>query len=479
MRPNAKWSWLGLGMVILALLVVRGFRTDDSRGVVRLKDRSTVRLLQLTRGTTHEYNLPFWRKWLEKVGWVSSSGVMEARLTSPKPEVWVWLQQQFSPANSNALGDAPRVRLVDSQGAYLAHEEYFISQDQRKRIFVVRLPQLPPSEHQVWIEFPDGVGENRIRVPPPYVGRAAPPRQPQPLPASIKSQEFEFELQKLAIVDGGVWIHEGVEYPLLQIQPRSQFYEDGRPSNNWVIEEYWLEDPYGNRYDPTHPPPWHYPYWLFCATVYPSYKASSISPRAWRSSWISRRRGVDTPINARVRQAGITLELLGVFENPQFTLQVDPTLPNQYRVLSPSRATLRNQRGSSFAKLVPAGQGMWQVRTEEPILIWRIELPLTGAWSWRLGSNGAIIFNGHAINILLQDERGRLFRAPATLAAVDTDSSIIGLVKLNPSALASGRFRVIVDTHPPRTIRIPIAPLDKEQVLKMWSLQGWGRSILR
>ena len=486
MRPNAKWGLLGLGIVILALLLAQWFRMGDSNRVVLLKDGSTLRLLKITRGKTHGYTPPLWRKWLERFGWAEPyQGAVGISQTSPQPEMWVWLRRRLPSPNPNpwVIPLLP-VRLVDSQGAYLPVEvEYStILRNSRETIFAVRLPRLPSSERQVWLEFLDKDQRHRIPVPPPYLGSTAPSplMQPQPLPVQLKIQEFEFELQKLAIVDAGARVFEDIEYPLLQIEPRVRFSENGRPSDNWVIEDYWFEDPYGNRYSPTLPPPWHYPYWLFCATVYPSYKASSISPRAWRSSWISRRRGADTPINETINRAGTTLELLGVFEYPQFTLQVDPTLPNKYRVLSHSRAQQTHQRSSEYGGISDVGKDRWQVRMGTPLLILRINLPLAGSWSSKLGKDGAFIFKDQAFHIFLQDERGRLHRAPVTVAeeSGNYDSYVI-FAELDPRALDSGRFRVIVDAHPPRTIRIPIAPLDKEQVLKMWPLQSWGRPILR
>ncbi|MFN3690131.1 MAG: hypothetical protein ACK4UU_04315 [Fimbriimonadales bacterium] len=480
MRPYAKKGLLGLGIVILALLLVRWLRADAPNRFVQLKDGSTVRLLQITRGTTHTYTPPRWREWLERIGWTHpSQGIKGARFTSAQPEVWVWLHQRIPSANPNSpWGIAlPRMRFVDSQGAYLpAQPDYFtLIGSPTERIFVVRLPRLPSSERQVWLEFLDESKRRRLLVPPPYVGISAPPLKPQPLPARFKTQEFEYELQRLAIVSGGVWIIEEEEYPLLQIEPRSRFYENGKPSNNWVITEYWLEDPYGNRYDPTRPPPWHYPYWLFCATVHPSSDAPLNPERAWRSRWISRRRGADTPVQATIRQSGVVLDLLGVFEYPQLVLQVDSLSSNQYQVVSHSHKTPRNQQGHSVSSFSHAGKVRWDVQVEPPFLIARIRLPLA-ATSWQMGKDGAFIFNDQAIYIFLQDERGRLSQALPVLFSEGADNtSLLAVWNIDPTALADQRFRVIVDIRAPRKIRLPIAPLDKAQVLKLWSPEATSR----
>jgi hypothetical protein len=478
MKPRTKRLWWVLSVGLIVLLALWWMVSDSAQRVVRLDDGSTVRVVGITRGMQHGYTPPFWRAWLERWGWAEPySGMQGLFITTPEPKMFVWLQRRFPDSQSNRK--LISVRLFDHKGAYLPVEAQMPELwNSREEIFGVQLPYLPADSGPVWLEFeyvPNRNSRRRLRINPPFVSRPAPTLKPQPLPARVKTPQFEAELERLEIKQKGMTHFWGsVEHHSASIIARLHIYEDGKRTNNWTATEEWLEDPYGNRYALWQAPPWHYPYWVYCAKLYPVGKARLSNREVWRSDWIQLRPRTDTLLNATTTQHGLTIGVQGVFLRANQVFEVDASDPKRYRV-RPARVPLSRKLNEILpVEIISEGRARVRVRTKIPLLLFHLHLPPNGAYSYssrpnELSDETRFVYEGYEIFVFLQDEQGRIYPAPVDFCEQYAPStSVLAVVRLDsvPSTVRRGRVGIAV--CPPQEIRLPIPPLSKEQVQKVW-----------
>lgn len=483
MKPRTKRLWWGLGVGLVVLLALWWMVSDSAQRVVRLDDGSTVRVVGVTRGTQHGYTPPFWRAWLERWGWAEPySGMQGLFITTPEPKMFVWLQRRFPDSQSNRK--LISVRLLDHKGAYIPVEAQMPELwNSKEEIFGVQLPYLPADSGAVWLEFeyvPNRNSRRRLQINPPFVSRPAPTLKPQPLPARVKTPEFEAELERLEIKQNGIahmnlFDGSNLEYNSPILSARLHIYKDGKRTNEWRAIEEWLEDPYGNRYTLWQAPPWHYPYWVYCAKLYPVGKARLSNREVWRSDWIQLNSGTDTPLNAITKQHGLTIGVLGVFQRANQVFEVDASNPKRYRVRS-ARVLPSRKLDEIFPVEIKSAGGVrvWQVHTKTPVLLFHLHLPPNGAYSYSIrpdehSDETRFVYKGYEIFVFLQDEQGRIYPASVVFCQQDARyTSVLAAARLDSVPSTVRRGRVGIAACPPQEIRLPIPPLSKEQALKVW-----------
>ncbi|MCS7300599.1 MAG: hypothetical protein NZ556_03490 [Fimbriimonadales bacterium] len=268
-----RYLWIGLGLVLVGLFVYSWFRALDNpyRKVIGLSDGSTVRVIGISVGKQPELHPRG-----EPLSGLLGRQRRSLRLweTFPEPVIVVWLAQDAGrPVANPVLGlrATMDVCVVDSKGACLPAGVQFVGFDGVGEMnWAVILPYLPPTERTVELRFRDPESKRTVRLTLPRLQRPDPPAlKPQPLPARVENDNFTFILKRLSVQElrigaagrqpNGV-IHR-VVVPEVQIIPK-------RAGEQWRIDFFWLEDPYGNKYyNASAPPPWHYPYWILHCQV--------------------------------------------------------------------------------------------------------------------------------------------------------------------------------------------------------------------
>jgi len=477
MKPRTI-GWVLAGGLVLIGLIWWLSRNAVQEGV-RLEDGSTVRVVRITRGTKHGYTPPVWRAWLEKLHLVEPYlGILDWRFSTPEPRMYVWIQRRFpNPQNTRRI---LRARLVDHKGAFIpARAENPHLWNSREEIFGVELPYLPANSGPVWLEFgsfPKSFrnSHSRLLINPPFVSRPAQPLKPHPLPARVKTPEMEVELERLGIVRN--FSSDPFLSGSLMLTARLSSYHNGKRKYDLIVAEEWFEDPYGNRYEAGEAPPWHYPYWIYCATFYRSENAKlSIPPRGWRSDWLQIDSGTDIPLNAQTTQHGFNIRVLGVFQREDQVFEVDASNPNQYRVRPVGAAPSTKQNHYSPDSLVEIQSGgqadVWRVDAKIPLVLVRIQSAVDGSYSLSYTSDGSSLFvvNDYDIFVFFQDEQGRIYPLPVVEYETDqrTKSGLFAAwFRWVPRTVRRGRIGVAV--FPPVKVRIPIPPLSEEMVRKVW-----------
>lgn len=468
MRQN-RWMWRLFALVVLGVLGWMAFRREPA--VITLEDGATLRLLTITHGRVHAYEPPLWQQWLERFGLSVPRYGLVPILSTPDIETWVWLVQTVPPLKGMYY---PRVYLVDSQGARLPVKiQGTLASNAQEHVWVVQLPHLPAKERTAWLELGsiDALPseKRRLRINLPYTARTPKNMHPKPLPARLKTPEFEFELQQLAVKEGATLPLGNKEYILRRLAPQFRFLEQGGPTRLWIVSHYWLEDPYGNRYTAGEAPPWHYPFWVFCAQVHPAPN----NPKAteWQSGWIMLRRGKDTPIGETVSRYAETLHLLGISEHPSLQLVVNPATPDQYRVVA-TGSSVPNQLGAERpAQVSSTGAGAWKVEAKVPVVL--LYLPLGTRSGFSYSSNEeSLTLNNKKVRITVEDERGQRYPVKCVSHALSSDFAAVlvaGAIEGLPSA--ARRVRVCVKVDAAREIRLPVPPMSREDVEQVWQAE--------
>ncbi|MCX7992233.1 MAG: hypothetical protein N2651_01055, partial [Fimbriimonadales bacterium] len=309
----------------------------------------------------------------------------------------------------------------------------------------------------------------------PYITRPATSLKPQPLPTRIHTPEFEFELQRLVICESGSLFINGVDYRVRRAEPRSRFFAGGAPTTRWRIGHYWFEDPYGNRYDAHEPPPWHYPYWVFCAKVYGSAGTASGSKEAWQSQWLDVRLDADTPINTSLTRQGVTIDLLGLAAYPNMVLEIDASNPTRYRIRTISSENFLDDYTPTT--IDPSADALiWRIATRVPVVLFRVRVTHGGNTSWGMAEDGAFMFNDRRIYLSFRDAQGRSY--PAQGSAFNEDSRFTSLlVAMRADSLPKTvrQVQLSVEVRSAHEIRLPVPPMSKEQVLEAWRREAISR----
>ncbi|GIV04605.1 MAG: hypothetical protein KatS3mg016_0180 [Fimbriimonadales bacterium] len=475
MKPRTIGWMLGIGLVLIA--VIGWLSRNAAQGWVRMEDGSLVRVVGITRGTKHNYTPPFWRARFARLRLVEPyQGISDLIISTPEPRMYVWLQRRFP--NPKHTRRTLTARLVDHKGAFIPVEVEWAPRlwNSREEIFCVQLPYLPADAEPVWLDFepvPNRNSGRRLLINPPFVSRPVPSLKPHPLPARAKTSEFEVELVRLDIVEDEIVIMpDNKEYVAPRIVGRLNFYESGRRTNNWGATEVWLEDPFGNRYETGQAPPWHYPYWVYCAKFYRVGEVRSRVPKAWRSGWIPLHSGADTPLNALTTQYGVAIRVLGVFQRANQVFEVDLSKADRYRI-RPAQVPLSSELNQDFPVMIhPAARAdVWQVHTKAPVLL--IHIPAHPNWQSATLTKTRFFYNDYEIFCFLQDEQGHVYPLPVvTYELGRSNQSILLAARLDLLPRTVRRGRVGITLSPPHVIRLPIPPLSKEQVLKVWE---WKR----
>ncbi|RMH10473.1 MAG: hypothetical protein D6697_00970 [Armatimonadetes bacterium] len=474
MKPRTIGWALGIGLILLG--VIGWLSHNAAQEWVPLEDGSLVRVVGTTRGTKHGYTPPFWRAWLERLHLAEPYlGVAGWTIGTPEPSMFVWIQRRFpkpQPQRQRILA-----RLVDDQSAFLPVKvQPPVLWNSREEIFGVQIPYVPADSGSAWLDFesvPNRNSRRRLRINPPFVSRPVLSLKPHPLPARAKTPELEVELVRLDVVEDAVVIMpDNKQYVASRIVGRLNFYESGRRTNNWEATEVWLEDPFGNRYDNRYEawqaPPWHSPYWVYCAKFHRVGGATSCIPKAWRSDWIPLHSGTDTPLNALTTQYGVALRVLGVFQRANQVFEVDVSQAGRYRI-RPAQVPPSSEPNQDFPVIIhpTAKADVSQVHTKAPVLL--IHIPAHPNWPSIVLENTRLFYNDYEICVFLQDEQGSIYRLPvATHELSWGNQSMLLAVRLDVLPRTVRRGRIGITLSLPQVIRLPIPPLSKEQVLKVW-----------
>lgn len=269
-----RYVWLALGSLLVGAFVYSWYRAMDNpyRKVIRLEDGSIVRMLQMTVGTTHKLGserTSLIQRWL---GGAPHRPGMQLWRVFDEPTVVVWLEQRAGRPVANPMLTNRRIDVcvVDSKGACLPAEVGFVGMaGVGEMVWAIVLPRLPKTERSVELRIRHPKAERTLRLSVPALPHPAPPAQtPQPLPARVETDEFVLIVERIAVEERRFQV-AGTNHTAIWrgLKPYLRVVSKGKTGEPWRIAKFWFEDPYGNRYRPEMPPPWHYPYWVLCCEL--------------------------------------------------------------------------------------------------------------------------------------------------------------------------------------------------------------------